>query len=134
MYCRSLVGMYVSMYGSILCFIDPPAITVMNVTEVCTNDSTVSWTAASNEEGISYDVTLLPLNISVNPMMNTSYNFTGLMPATDYVVSIFSRINTCSGISTTTNLSTLSVEAGVPQSELTVMLCSFGLRVTYLIK
>ena len=102
-----------------LCYYtDPPAITVMNVTEVCTNDFTVSWTAASNEEGISYTVTLLPLNVSMNPMMDTSYNFTGLIPATDYVVNVFSILNNCPGISTTTMVTTLMVDEGVPQREL----------------
>ena len=109
------------------CFIAPPAITAIEVAEVCTNDFTVSWTAASNEEGLSYTVTLLPINISVNPAVK-SYNFTELMPGTSYDVNIFSRINSCSGMSNTTMFTTLTVVEGVPQSELIVMHCSFGLR------
>ena len=102
-------------------YIGPPVINAIEVTEVCTNDFTVSWTAASNEEGLSYTVILLPLNISVNPMMDTSYNFTGLMPANSYVVSVFSILSNCVGNPTTTMVTTLPVEEGVPQSELVVV-------------
>ena len=105
------------------CCINPPAIIAIEVTEVCTNDFTVSWTAASNEEGLSYTVTLSsPSMINdtvVDDMMNTSYNFTNLMPNTAYDVSVVSRLtSTCLGIHNTTVVTTLTVEAGVPQSEL----------------
>ena len=109
--------MHNTYHTNMSCFIDPPAITAIEFTEVCTNDFTVSWTAASNEEGLSYSVTLLPLNISVNPTMDTSYNFTGLMAATSYVVSIFSRIKMCLGIPDEMIVTTLAMEAGLPQSE-----------------
>ena len=102
-------------------FVDPPAITAVEVTEVCTNDFTISWTAASNEEELSYNVMLSLLNISVNSLMDSSYNFTGLMPATSYVVNVFSMINNCLGIPNTTVITTLTVEAGVPQSALVVV-------------
>ena len=106
-----------------LCYsIDPPAITSIEVTEVCANDFTVSWTAASNE-GLYYGAIVSPLNISVAPILETSYNFTVPMPATSYVVSIFSIIDysTCVGIPNNTIITTLAVEDGVPQSELSVV-------------
>ena len=40
--------------SELYCFIAPPAITAIEVNEICTNDFTVSWTPASNEEGLSY--------------------------------------------------------------------------------
>ena len=107
--------------------IDPPDITAIEVTKVCTNDFTVSWTAAGNEEGLSYTVTLsspsMMNDIVVDVMMNISYNFTGLMPDTTYNVSVAStfRSTTCVGIPATTMVTTLTVEAGVPQSELIVV-------------
>ena len=113
-------------YKSYYCCIDPPAITAIEVTEVCTNDFTVSWTAASNEEGLSYTVTLSSPSIMndtvVDDVMNTFYNFTDLMPNTAYDVSVVSRLaSTCLGIANTTMVTTLTVEAGVPQSELIVV-------------
>ena len=109
-----------------LCFIDPPAITGIEVTEVCTNDFTVSWTAASNEEGLSYNVTLLSPSMMngrvADAVMDTSYNFTDLMPNTVYNVSVASRLsNTCVGIASTIMVTTLTVEAGVPHSKLSIM-------------
>ena len=103
--------------------IDPPAITAIEFTEVCTNDFTVSWSTASNEEGLSYTVTLsspsMMNDIVVDAMMNTSYNFTDLTPTTAYDVSVVSRlISTCVGIPDTIMVTTLTVEEGVPQSEL----------------
>ena len=105
-------------------YIDPPAITVIEVTEVCTNDFTVSWSTASNEEGLSYIVTLSSPSMMnytvVDAMMNASYNFTDLMPNTAFDVSVVSRLtSTCLGIATTTMVTTLTVEVGVLQSELT---------------
>ena len=121
---------YVYVYGSKLCCIAiPPAITGIEVTEVCTNDFTVSWTTATNEEGLSYNVTLLSPSMMndrvADAMMNTSYNFTDLMPNTTYNVYVASRLNnTCVGIATTTMVTTLTVEAGVPHSELIVTHCT----------
>ena len=102
-------------------YVGPPAITAIEVTKVCTNDFTVSWTAASNEEGLSYSVTLLPLNISVNTIVDSAYNFTGLLPANSYVVNVFSILSNCLGNPTTTMVTTLPVEEGVSQSELAVV-------------
>ena len=110
------------MYDSKLCLIDPPAITSVDPSNICTNDFTVSWTAASDEEGISYGVTLLPLNITANIIMDTSYNITDLMPATSYTVHVFSAINTCIGIPDVTTVTTLAVEIAVPQSELLIIM------------
>ena len=104
------------------CFLDPPAITAIEVTEVCTNDLTVSWTAASNEEGLSYTVTLflpsMTTGTAVNAIMDTSYNFTDLMPDTSYNVLVASKFGTCVGPPISVSVATLTVEAGVPQGEL----------------
>ena len=55
-------------------------------------------------------------------VMDTSYNFTDLIPNTAYNVSVASTLsNTCVGIATTTMVTTLTVEAGVPHSVLIVM-------------
>ena len=105
----------------VICFytyVDPPVITAINITNLCTNDFTVSWTAAGNEEGISYNVMLFSNGTAVFPVMVTSYNFTELMPNTNYIVSVASiSAETCVGIPDTTTVATLTVEAGVPQSE-----------------
>ena len=106
------------LYDSKWCFIDPPLIVDLTDT-TCTNDFTVSWTATSNE-GVSYDMTVSPSNVNITQLMETSYNFTGVMMPTTYVVSIFSRIDqsTCVGIPSNVTGTTLTVEAGVPESEL----------------
>ena len=107
------------------CFIDPQAITAIEVTKVCTNDFTVSWTAASNEEGLSYTVTLSSPSMMndavVDAIVDTSYNFTDLIPNTAYAVTVVSRLaSTCVGIANTTMVTTLTGTEGVPQSELNV--------------
>ena len=111
------------MYDLKLMFIHvarPSSITAIEVTEVCTNDFTISWTAASNEEGLSYTVTLSSPSMMndtvVDAMMNTPYNFTDLMPNTSYAVNIFSRDNMCSGIPNETMVITLMEGEGVPKS------------------
>ena len=98
----------------------PPAITAVEVNDICTNDFTVSWTPAINEEGLSYNVTRLLQSgmIFGDSTMDTSYNFTGLMPNTEYNVSVVSVLSPCLGLPNTIMLTTLTVEAGVPQSEL----------------
>ena len=50
--------------------------------------------------------------------MDPFYNFTGLTPNTEYSVSIISVLNPCLGFPNTTMLTTLTVQEGVPQSEL----------------
>ena len=113
------------MHVIVYCIVDPPAITTVEVTGRCTNDFTVSWTAASNEEGLYYTVSLLSLlpdGMAVD-QMNKSYNFTELLPNTAYNVSVFSRLRTplmtaCLGMPNIAIVTTLTVEEGVPQSEL----------------
>ena len=105
------------------CFIaHPPAITAIDITETCTNDFTISWTAASNEEGLSYTVTLSSPSMMndtvVDAMMNTLYNFTDLMPNIPYEISIFSKDNKCSGIPNELLVTTLMEGTGEPQGEL----------------
>ena len=119
--------------GQIICFVDPPAVTV-NATGICTNDFTASWTAASNREVLSYTVLLLPPSMAnglmLDSIMNTSYNFTEqggnarLMSNTTYSLSVNSILGpslTCLGIPTTIMVTTLTIEEGVPQSELIVV-------------
>ena len=111
------------------CIVDPPAITNVEVTEICTNDFIVSWTTASNVEGLSYTVSVVPDGTSED-VMDTSYNVTGLTPGTTYTVSVFTRLITtlltpCLGFppDMLPMVTTLTVGEGVPQSELIVMLC-----------
>ena len=119
-----------------MCYcIDPPAITPADITEVCTNDFTVSWTTANNEEGLSYDVMLsspsMMNGIVVDVMMNTSYNFTDLMPDVGYNVSVASRLTSmCLGIAHTISVTTLKVEAGLPQGKLIVVI--YTLEISHL--
>ena len=99
----------------------PPAITAINITDICTEDFTVSWTAASNKEGLFYTVTLSSSDTAIETFttMDTSHPFdTNITANTSYVVSIFSGVNMCSGIPNETMVTTLTVEEGVPQSEL----------------
>ena len=72
----------------------PPII--VNDSEMCTTDSTVSWTSTS---GLSYDVTLLSQSgvIISDSTMDISYNFTGFTPNTEYDISIVSVLNSCIG-------------------------------------
>ena len=108
------------------CIVDPPDITTVEVTGRCTNDFTLSWTAASNNEGLSYIVSIVPVGTSVD-LMDTSYNITRLIPDTTYTVGVYSRLTTtlCLGIPYVTTVTTLTVETGVPQSKLIVMHCTF---------
>ena len=115
-------------------YVAPPAITAIEVNEICTNDFTVSWTPASNEEGLSYAVTLLRSGIMsgirLESTMDTSFNFTGLTPNTAYNITVASVLNSCSETPNTIMLTTVTVEAGVPQSELTVMNCTLWYTVS----
>ena len=126
----------IHVYGSKLCCcIDPPAITAADIIEVCTNDFTVSWTTANNEEGLSYDVMLFSPSmmngIVVDAMMYTSYNFTDLMPDVGYNVSVASRLTSmCLGIAHTISVTTLKLEAGLPQGKLIVVICT--LKISHL--
>ena len=137
---HSLSIMYVSIHSwlcthicvriKLCCFIDPPAIIDIEVTEVCTNDFTVSWTAASNEEGLSYNVTLfLPGMVAgkvLEDLMNTSYNFTDLMRNTGYNVLVTSKFGTC--VETSLSISVATLEVGLPPGELCTYceyICSF---------
>ena len=110
--------------SELYCFIAPPAITAIEVNEICTNDFTVSWTPASSEERLYYVLILLQsgiTNSSLLATMDTSYNFTGLTPNTAYNITVASELNSCSGTPNTILLTTATVEAGVPQSELIIM-------------
>ena len=57
-------------------------------------------------------------DISLESAMDTSFNFTGLIPNTAYSITVASELNSCSGTRNITMLTTATVEAGVPQSEL----------------
>ena len=110
-------------FGLSFVHVDPPAITTIEIAEVCINDFTVSCTAASNEEGLSYVVTLLPPSggvIGADLMMDTSYNFTDLFPDATYNVTVASRSRStsCVGIPNTIMVTTLTVAEGIPASEL----------------
>ena len=88
---------------------------------MCTNDFTVSWTPASNDTGLSYNVILSLQSVVIlvsDSTMDNSYNFTGLTPNTNYSVSIVSVLNSCTGTPNTIILTTVTVEAGVPNSEI----------------
>ena len=110
-------------------YVDPPVITTVEVTGRCTNDFTLSWATASNEEGLSYTVSIVSDEISED-VMDTTYNVTELTPGTTYTISVNTRLTTtsftpCLGFPNITN-TTLTVEAGVPRSELIVVMhCSY---------
>ena len=121
---------HLHVYGlnfKIVLFQDPPAITAIDITEVCINDVTVSWTTASNEEELSYVVTLFPPDMmsgtATDAMIDTSYNLTGLMPETTYNVSVATtfRSTSCVGNPNTILVTTLTLAAAEPESELIIM-------------
>ena len=91
----------------------------IEVTEVCTNDFTISW---NSTEGVNYTVSILPPSMmggmSIGPTMNTTQTITDLMPNTVYAVTVTSIMYTCTGIPNTVMITTLSEVVGLPQSEL----------------
>ena len=91
----------------------------IEVTEVCTNDFTISW---NSTEGLNYTVSILPPSMmggmSIGPTMNTTQTITDLMPNTVYAVTVTSIMYTCTGIPNTVMITTLSEVVGLPQSEL----------------
>ena len=107
------------------CCIDPPPVTITEVTDRCTNDFTVSWTAASDAEGSSYPAILFLDGVIVVPVMDTSHSFANIIPNTTYNVSIASRLNTCIGILDTMLITTLAVEEGIPESELVMIVSMY---------
>ena len=107
------------------CFIDPPAITAIDITDVCTNDVTLSWTSATNEEELAFVVILSPPGMmsgtATDVIIDTSYNVTGLMPETTYNVSVATtfRSISCVGNPNTTVVTTLTLAAAAePEREL----------------
>ena len=115
-------SMYVRMYNLILCFSSALPPDVIEATDICTEDFTVSW---NSTEGLTYTVGVLPPNMmdgmSVGPMMDVSNTFDKLSPNTVYTVSVASRMDGCLGIPNTIVVKTLTEQEGLPQSELTVM-------------
>ena len=110
------------MYTLVLCYCPALPPDIIEVTDICTNDFTVSW---NSTEGLTYIVSILPPSMmngtSVGPTMDTTHTFTDLMPNTVYAVSVTSIMDTCTGIPNTVMVMTLSEEVGLPQSELTVI-------------
>ena len=69
----------------------PPSIDSVT-SEICLNDIILSWSIMSDLIAcgpVSYNVTISPDEMIIMMMINdTSYNFTGLLPGTNYGVSI----------------------------------------------
>ena len=102
--------------------IDPPP-TGITVDEICINDLSVSWSATGNNTGLSYFVTPPIPPIDMQPTMDTSRNFTGLIPNTNYTIIVFTWISMdCVGNSTSKMVTTSAMEAGIPRSELTLLI------------
>ena len=92
-------------------YIDPPpAINSITVDEICTNDFTVSWTSTSNDTGLLYTVTLLPDGETLITT-STSYNFRGLIPNSNYNVTIVPSSSLGTGIPTIIMVTTLMIES-----------------------
>ena len=76
-------------------YIGPPSTSSITFTEICTSDAAVSWdpfTSNSVCGPVSYDVTISPSDgVVLMRITNTSYNFTGLMPDTNYTVTVAGR-------------------------------------------
>ena len=87
------------------------------IDEICTNDFTLSWTATSNETGLSYTVVLSLPSQSLTTT-NTSYNFTELIPNVTYNVTVVASSNSGSGIPAVIMVTTLTVETGRPMGEI----------------
>ena len=75
--------MYVSVYTG------PPFINPVT-SKVCFTDITISWSVTSDLVcgPVSYILTISPDGMMMMRNIITSYDFTGLIPGTDYTVSI----------------------------------------------
>ena len=100
---------------------DPPP-TSITVDEICINDFSVSWSATGNNTGLSYLVKPPIPPDNMQPTMDTSRNFTGLTPNTMYNISVLTWIsNDCVGVPASKMVTTSTMEAGMPKSELTLL-------------
>ena len=107
--------------------IDPPNTDLqIIVNEICVNDFSASWTPVSNEEGLSYNVTLSGPGLMnenvINSTMNIFHNFTRLSPNTTYTISVVSELDSCPGIPSTEMVTTLTESEGVPQRKIVAYL------------
>ena len=111
-----------------LCYLhtDPPLINRITIDEICINDFSASWSIAGNNTGLSYVIIPpIPPN-NMQPTMDTSRNFTGLSPNTNYNISVISKINRdCAGVPTSKMVTTSTMEAGIPSSELTLLIAEY---------
>jgi len=100
-----------------------PPNTDLQSSGVCINDFVVSWTPASNEEGLSYAVTISRSDVVndtgtvIGSIRESFHNFTGLLSDTAYIISVVSILKTCEGNPSRTMVTTLSAREGV-QSEI----------------
>ena len=98
-------------------YVAPPLAisTTVVIDEICTNDFTISWTATSNDAGLSYTVILSPPSQTLTTT-NTSYNFTELMANVTYNVTVVASNNSGSGIPAVIMVTTL--ETGIPMGKI----------------
>jgi len=105
----------------LLCtYVDPPSIDNLTATEICVKDFNISWTPGNGDTGIYYNV-MISSSIVGHQIINTFFNFTALIPNTDYMVDIFSISSTCRGVPKRISVTTSTREAGVPRSELALL-------------
>ena len=83
----------------------------------------MSWTPASNEEGLSYAVKISRSDVVndtgtvIDSITESFHHFTGLLSDTAYIISVVSILKTCEGNPSRTMVTTLSAKEGV-QSEI----------------
>ena len=91
----------------IIKFVGPPSPNSnISINDICLTYTTVSWIPFSSSPecgSVSYDVRISPSNgVTIINVTDTSYNFTGLTPNTNYSVTIFGVNKAGDGESITT--------------------------------
>ena len=113
-----IICIYICFLPKRLFSADPPPINSIRVDEVCSNDFTISWISTRDDTGLHFIVILAPLG-QLTTTMDTNYNFTGLMPNTNYSVTVSTKETmACLGLSMVIMVTTVTKQAAVPRSEL----------------
>ena len=99
--------------------VDPPIINNITVEEVCSNDITMSWASTRNDNDNGLCFVILLSSNEKQTTSNTSKNFTGLIPNTNYSVTVTALASeTCIGNPESMMITTSTVEAAKPSSKL----------------
>ena len=112
---NAIAGLYCASYIMQIfniCIAGPPSPigTITVVDEVCSVDFTISWDPVTSNPvcgSLLHDVMISPSDgVMMMRITDTSYNFTGLIPATSYTVTVVGRNDAGVGQSMITNVTT----------------------------